>query len=446
MTNTRRRPSPALRRRFVAQAGAAVLALAGLLAGAGCSGGAASDPPAAGALSVVPAALSPSATGSAPPSTPPSASAAAPSGGTVVPLTSEVTARLDTAVQRVLTETGVPGVIVGLTTPDGSYLKAFGVSDRIAGTPMVTGLNMRIGSETKTFTVTGLLRLVDQGKAGLDDPVTRYVPGVPGGEGITLRQLADMRSGLFPYTSDPEFAQALLSDPTRSFTPEQLLAYAFRHPANSAPDTRFEYSNTNTVLLGLVVEKLSGQPLDDFLEAQVFDPAGLDRTRFPTDAAFPQPHAHGYTNQTPDGAIADATDWNPSWAWAAGAAVSDLADLQKWAKVLATGTLLTPPTQAERLKALPTGVPDVGYGLGLMVNHGWVGHNGSLPGYQSLTIHLPSAQASLVVLLNTDVPFQGSQPSTLFGRAVTEIVSPGNVFTLPAVPGSIPSPAAPAMA
>ncbi|MFJ9949604.1 serine hydrolase domain-containing protein [Kitasatospora sp. NPDC091207] len=451
MTKTRRPLAPRPRR--YGRAATAALALTGLLAAAGCSGGAASDAPAAGAITAVPAALSPSATTPGPSSGPSSgspsgspsgsgtpgasASGSSPSsGGTVVALTPDVTARLDSAVQRVLSEASVPGVMVALTTPDGAYLKAFGVSDKVAGTPMVTGLNMRIGSETKTFTVTGLLRLVDQGKAGLDDPVGTYIAGVPGGDVITLRQLADMRSGLFNYTADPDFQQAVINNPQQVFTPQQLLGYAFKHPADFAPGTEFEYSNTNTVLIGLVVEKLAGQPLDVFLKQQVFDPAGLGRTVFPTDAAFPQPHARGYTDQTPDGTIADATDWNPSWAWAAGAVISDLADMQKWAKVLATGTLLTPATQAQRLVTPPSPLPGVGYGLGLFVNHGWIGHNGSLPGYQSAVVYLPSAQATLAVLLNTDISSQGEEPSTLFAKAITEIVSPGNVYSFPPAAGS----------
>ncbi|MFB6894280.1 serine hydrolase domain-containing protein [Kitasatospora sp. NPDC056327] len=434
------------RKRATAPAAVAVaLALTGLPAVAGCSGGAASQQPAAGAVTAVPAALSPTATAT-PLSPSPSGPAtgtttAAPStGGTTLPLTPDVTARLDAAVERVLTEASVPGVIVNVATPQGEYLKAFGTSDKVAGTAMVTGLNMRIGSVTKSLTVTALLRLVDQGRLRLDDPVEKYLSGVPGGGAITLRQLADMRSGLFPYTQDEEFVRTLEADPHREFTPDQVLAYAFRHPANFAPGAGFEYSNTNTVLLGQVVEKVGGQPLGEFLKKQVFDPAGLERTVFPTDAAFPQPHAQGYTDQTPDGAVADATDWNPSWGWAAGAAISTQADMKKWAKALATGSLLTPQTQAERLRPEPSPDPDSWYGLGLFSNHGWIGHNGSLPGYQAVVVYLPSAQASLVVLLNTDITYRGSAPSTLFAKAVTEIVSPGNVYDLPPVPADSDEP------
>ncbi|MFG2619017.1 serine hydrolase domain-containing protein [Streptomyces sp. NPDC048507] len=351
-------------------------------------------------------------------------------------LTPAVAAELDAAVREVMTRARVPGVIVALSAPGkGEYVRAFGVADKASGAPMTPGLNMRIGSETKTFTVTALLRLVDEGKVGLDDPVGKYVAGVPNGDRITLRELADMRSGLFNYSADEGFFKALTGDPERSFTPQQLLAYAFRHPVNFAPGAEFEYCNTNTVLLGLVVEKASGSTLADYITDHVVKPAGLKHTVFPAGAEFPAPHAHGYTNQTADGKTADATDWNPSWGWAAGAMISDLPDLRTWAKTLATGTLLTPATQAQRLKVSAAGdLPDTGYGLGIFNVEGWIGHNGSLPGYQSLTVYLPQSQATMVVLLNTDIAHEGAEPSALFGEAITKIVTPQHVFRLPAQP------------
>lgn len=426
-----RSPRPAVPRSV--RAAATALALSGLLTVSACSGSAEPVRQAGPAVTAEPAALSPTAT--------PTGS---PTGG-VVPLTPAVEAQLDDAIRKVMSEVSIPGVIVGYTTPDGSYQRTFGVADKNAGTPMSPDLYMRIGSVTKTFTATGILRLVDQGKLGLDDPISKYVPDVPGGDGITLRQLGDMRSGLFNYTLDPDFQQAFFSDPNRPFTPNQLLAYAFKHPANFAPDAKFEYSNTNLILLGLVVEKVGGQPLQEFLDQQVFTPAGLTKTNLPADAAFPSPHAHGYTNQTESGAVEDSTTWNPSWAWAAGAVISDLADLQKWSKVLATGEpLLKPATQAERLMFKSVGdSPDLGYGFGVFTTHGWIGHNGSLPGYESVVIYLPQAQASLAILLNTDILHDGSEPSTFLARAITRIVSPNHVYTLPTPPGSASPTASP---
>ncbi|WP_369015712.1 serine hydrolase [Streptomyces gottesmaniae] len=114
--------------------------------------------------------------------------------------------------------------------------------------------------------------------------------------------------------------------------------------------------------------------------------------------------------------------------------ISDLRDLRRWARVVAAGTLLGPRTQRERLKTLPTGFPGAGYGLGVFETGGWIGHNGSIPGYQSVTVHLSARKATLVLLLNTDVTHEGQEPSSLLARAVTEVVTPDNVYDRPAPP------------
>ena len=344
---------------------------------------------------------------------------------------SRTTARLDSAIATTLRETGAPGAIVGVWGPRCRYEKAFGVADEATGAPMRTDFYSRIGSETKTFTVTGVLQLVDDGAVGLDDPIADYVPGVPEGERITLRQLARMQSGLFNYSEDERFQLDLVTDPYRTFTPHELLDYSFAHPLDFPPGEGFHYSNTNTILLGLVIEEVSGLPLHEFLEQRVFEPLGLEDTSFPTDNAFPEPHAEGYTTLTPDGSETVATDWNPSWEWAAGAIISTLHDLRTWARAVATGTLLEPGTQAQRLETVAPPGSDAGYGLGIFDVAGWIGHNGSQPGYQSLTVHLPERRLTLVVLLNTDVPApDGGAPSSAFGRAITEVVSPDHVFDL----------------
>ncbi|RAG81952.1 serine hydrolase [Streptacidiphilus pinicola] len=341
-------------------------------------------------------------------------------------------ARLDKAIESVMKETGTPGVTVGLTLPGrGDYVRSFGVADKATGMPMWPGLYLRIGSETKTFTATAVLELVDQGLVKLDSPIAAYLHGIPNGRHITVRQLLEMRSGLFPYTADTDFDKALFTDPYRQWTPQELLAYAFRHHP-TAPGVKFQYSNTNYVVLGLLVEKLGRMPLADFVRERILEPSHLDHTFFPFGAEFRKPHAHGYTDQTLTGAVADSTKWNPSAAWAAGAMISDLRDMRLWAKDVATGTLLSPATQAERVKFIPAGFPGAGYGLGLFETNGWRGHNGSIPGYESATVYLPQEHATLVVLLNTDILHNGAEPSTLFANAITKIATPGHVYDLPA--------------
>ncbi|MGW4163896.1 serine hydrolase domain-containing protein [Streptomyces sp. NPDC004788] len=345
-------------------------------------------------------------------------------------LAPDLTAKLDRTVEDVRKQAAVPGLVVGLWLPGrGCYVRASGVADKATGQPMFADTYVRTGSETKTFTVTALLELVDEGRVKLDDPIDTYIRGVPNGKKITLRHLAEMRSGLFPYTSDPDFIHDLFSEPERQLNPWEALSYGYRHKNIAEPGTTFQYCNSNLVLLGLVIEKVTGRPLRDVIHERVVRPGGLRHTFLPKGAEFPEPHAHGYSDQTLTGAVADTTNWNPSWAWAAGAMISNLEDLRRWAPVLATGELLSPETQKQRLKLLPTGFPGLGYGLGIFDANGWIGHNGSLPGYETVTVYLPEEKATMVLILNTDSLVAGGQePSTLVARAITRVITPDHVY------------------
>ena len=344
-------------------------------------------------------------------------------------------AALTSAINRVMRQASIPGAIVGVWQRGADpYVKAFGVRDKVTRRPMSTDLNMRIGSETKTFTVTALLQLVDQRRVGLDSPISKYVPGVPDGNAITLRELAEMRSGLFDYLSNPAFLRASLAHPRRGWTPRQLLAYSFSRLLAFTPRASYQYSNTNTVLLGLVVQKVSHQPLPVYIKRHILEPLRLTDTSLPTGAAFPSPTPTGTPTRRPSARwagqctrILNATSWNLSWAWGAGAMVSTLGDLRRWARAVATGKLLSRATQKQRLRFIATGTRSFGYGLGLMNLAGWIGHSGLLPGYQSLTTYLPSEQATVVVLINTG-PGTRHQPVFLLGHAITKIITPTHVI------------------
>ena len=165
-----------------------------------------------------------------------------------------------------------------------------------------------------------------------------------------------------------------------------------RHANTFRPGADFQYSNSNLVRLGLVIEKVTGRKLADVIHERVLRPAGLRHTLYPQGDGFPEPHPRGYIDQTLSGEVEDVTDLNRSWAWAAGAMISDLHDLCRWAKVVATGELLGPETQAQRLRTLPTGYLGTDYGLGVFETNGWIGHNGSIPGYETVTVYLPSSR------------------------------------------------------
>ena len=364
-------------------------------------------------------------------STQPSATAPPASSEAARPIPDALAQRLDTSVNQAMTAAAIPGAIVGMWGPDGSYVRAFGVADKATRAPMKTAFYSRIGSVTKTFTVTGVLQLADQGKLGLDDPIAKFVDGVPQGDKITLRQLARMQSGLFSYSESTAFQQVMFADPRRAFTPHELLNYAFAQPNRFPPGEGFEYCNTTTVLLVLVVEKVSGQPLHSYIHDHIVAPLGMSNTSFPTTNAFPEPHSQGYTVQTADGKEAAATDWNPSWGWAAGAMISTLDDMHVWAPALATGKLLSPQMQTQRLQTVgsPGMPPQDGYGLGIFNIGGWIGHNGSLPGYQTVAVYLPQKQTTLVILINTDITYQGGEPGTALATAITKELTPDHIYS-----------------
>jgi D-alanyl-D-alanine carboxypeptidase len=161
----------------------------------------------------------------------------------------------------------------------------------------------------------------------------------------------------------------------------------------------------------------------------------LTHTSFPTSAEFPSPHAQGYTYLTPEcleshacQTIVNATSWNSSWGWAAGAMVSTLRDLRRWAWAVATGALLSRATQEQRLQFINTDVDGVGYGFALANSNGWIGHDGVIFGYESTTIYLPSQRATVVVLLNRNNPDFPLSSADAVARAITEVITPRNVY------------------
>jgi D-alanyl-D-alanine carboxypeptidase len=323
-----------------------------------------------------------------------------------------------------------PGVVVGIWIPgEGSFVVAKGVGDIATGQPMRVDDHFRIGSITKTFTVTVLLQLADEKKLGLDDPVSKYLSFVPNGQNVTLRMLANMTSGLASYTEDDAWVKIAFSNFQRVWTPRELVDVGLAQKPNFAPGTGWHYSNTNTVLLGMVIEQVTGQRIADVFTAKIFKPLGLTNTVWPTSSALPTPYAHGITVQTLDDSQADATNRNPSWAFTAGELISTMEDLKRWVESYATGSLLSPEMQKQRLTyvTLPPNTAVRKYGLGVGSDHGWLGHTGELPGYNTGAYYLPSMKATIVMMVNSDIPANGVNPVAAIFKSLTKVVSPGNV-------------------
>jgi D-alanyl-D-alanine carboxypeptidase len=172
-------------------------------------------------------------------------------------------ADLDAALKKSFRESDAPGVVAAVQTPQYTWVGALGVADRASGKPMTPEVHHRIGSVTKTFTATMLLQAADKGLLSLDDTIDRYVKGVPNGDKITLRQMSDMTSGIASYTEDKQWAKEFLSDPTRVWKPEELAQIGIKESPLFEPGTEWYYSNTNYMLLGLVLEQVTGKPIGD---------------------------------------------------------------------------------------------------------------------------------------------------------------------------------------
>ncbi|RMI31408.1 serine hydrolase domain-containing protein [Nocardia stercoris] len=366
---------------------------------------------------------------------------------------------------EVMRDNVIPGAVVLVRSPKlGDWTESFGTGTLDRNDPIGVDDHFRIGSNTKTMTVTVILQLVQQGRLRLDDPVANYVPDVPGGDRITVAQLAEMRSGLYNYSDDLGLSTALDADPQRVWTPQQLLAIAFAHPVDFQPGERFEYSNTNTILLGLIIEKLTGESIADIFRAGIDEPLGLRHTSFPapTDNSIPQPHPRGYAFGTyvstiatiatfalpPDqqaaaraGTVkpADRTDDNPSWTWTAGAGISTVGDLATYVKALVGGGLLDAKTQQLRMDSVrpidPAAPDNAGYGLGLVrFGKHLYGHDGQLPGYMTFMGYDPATDLTIVIATNLATVPSGEGSALTLLKAVLPVFYPGD-----AVPGGDPA-------
>ena len=355
---------------------------------------------------------------------------------------------LQLQIEEQMTNLRVPGALVYVDVPgEGTWSQAFGTGNIEGDTPITPNDHFRIGSNTKTFTGTVILQLVDEGKLRLDDPVSEYQPQVPNGENITIRQLLDMTSGLFSYTEDEDFNQTLDTEPQKVWEPEELVQIGFSHQPDFSPGDGFQYSNTNTVLLGMIIEQLTGQPLEQAFQERIFVPLGMVNSLLPerSSAAIPDPHPRGYMYQTnveslntselqgeeaeqadeSAGEPNDVTDDNPSWGWAAGAAISTLNDMIIWAKADATGALLSSEAQKERLTWVsPPPSPGAQYGLAIAeFPGGFIGHDGQLPGFNSFVAHNPETGATIVVFTNVYSAPDGSQPANEITKTIVQELS-----------------------
>jgi D-alanyl-D-alanine carboxypeptidase len=343
-------------------------------------------------------------------------------------------------------EAGAPGAVALVRAGQGTWQGASGLGDLGAKRRAWAGDRFRIGSVTKSFVATVVLQLVAEGSLGLDDRLQQWLPGaVPDSQHITIRQLLNHTSGLSDYTDDllgplrvKPTRQAYQQMAARRFTPRALVAMAARHRPLFPPGTRFSYSNTNYILLGLVVERVTGDRLAGQLHRRILAPLGLADTELPgSQWRLHGRHLHGYAppnrawlpSDGPAGLV-DVTQSNPSWVWAAGAMISSAADLAHFYQALLGGRLLGP----ELLTAMQTTAdasavfgPGAGYGLGLIRlplgcgGQVW-GHGGEIAGYATVAFSSRDAARQLVLMDNL-LPAPGGEIQSAVNNALGQGLS-----------------------
>ncbi|MEU4561791.1 serine hydrolase domain-containing protein [Actinoplanes sp. NPDC023936] len=339
-------------------------------------------------------------------------------------------AALQAALDRIVA-TGATAALARVDSPSGSWHGASGVAELGRPARPLAGGQFRVGSITKTFVATVILQLAGERRLRLDDTLDRWLPGaIPNGARITIRNLLQHTSGIFDYT-EALFASIddVLAARYRTFRPEELVALAAARPPVFEPGTSWSYSNTNYILLGLIVRKVTGRAYGREVDRRILRPLRLRGTEVPgTDVTIDGPHAHGYEPIERDGEIVplDFTDLNPSMAQSAGEMVSTTADLNRFYRALLGGRLLRRPQLTEML-ANPVG--EAAYGLGIyqqILPGGQIlwGHSGGIFGYLSYSFSTPDAATQLTVSVN---PWLGD-----FDEALNELTFAAFGVTAPA--------------
>lgn len=315
--------------------------------------------------------------------------------------------RLQQALESVVMEWGIPGAAAGVWQDAKYWSGSCGSADLEAGVAPGPRMHFRIGSITKSFVSTVILQMADEGLLGLDDPAGRYLAGLPAGNEITVRSLLNMTSGVYNYTDDPEFFSSLERDLFRKWEPGELLEVAFSHPLQFPPGTTWSYSNTNYILLGMIIEKVSGKRLEDEISTRIIGRLGLNDTSFGEGPDIGAPFIHGYRTDPDTGRVVDVTLQDPSHAWAAGAMISTIEDLGTWSAALAKGSLLSPEAHREQFDMIDTGIPFVRYGLGVFEVNRMTGGGGAIFGYDCAAFNVPENDITIVAMVNMQ-PVEGA--------------------------------------
>ena len=328
---------------------------------------------------------------------------------------------------------GVTGVQAQVRDGRRDVVVSGGVADVRTQKAMMDDGRFRIGSDTKTFVAVVVLQLAGEGRLSLDDQVDRLLPGVlrgngNEGRGVTVRQLLQHTSGIYNYTDDlPQLASAegFRAGRFQHFEPRELVSIATRHEPLFEPGAHWSYSNTNYILAGMIIKRVTGKSWDDQVAARILRPLGLRDTSYPgDDPGIPRPSAHTYQQFAPRGPLVDTTRLNTTAAGPAGGMVSTTADVARFWQALQRGDLLRPREMTAMhhtvlAETFQNEMPGLRYGLGIF--HvptdcgGYWGHPGDVPGTSMVNGVTPDGHKVVVLYRTTGLAESGALDARSFG-------------------------------
>ncbi len=297
----------------------------------------------------------------------------------------------------------LPGLIIGVWNDNTNYvyLEGFGSCDVENHKAMSPHLPFRIGSITKTFVVTNVLQLVDKGLIDLDKTVADYINIIPNAGQIKVRMLCNMTSGYENYSATAYFQDAIENNPLREWEKQELIQLGTSEPLRFIPGQNVYYSNTNTLILAAIIEKVTGISWEESITKDIINPLNLTHTSFAVKNEFPQNGVQGYDINPANFSLTNiTTKYNVSWASAAGNMISTAEDLRKWATALSDGTLLSHALHQQRFHADIEAAPGMKYGLGMFNIGSYWGHNGGIPGYNTTLMRNPEKKITILVMYN----------------------------------------------
>jgi D-alanyl-D-alanine carboxypeptidase len=313
------------------------------------------------------------------------------------------------------------GAQIGVALPDGSVIAvATGFADTAKKEVMTTRHLLLQGSVGKTYASAVAMQLVHEGKFALDDPISKYLGSepwfsrLPNAPSITIRQLMNHTSGLVRYEFNERFTSDLTASPDRVWKPQELVAYIFDTAAPFAAGQGWDYSDTNYIVLGMIMEKVTGRSFYDLARERVLRPAGLSAT-VPSDSRTISGLSNGYAGADNPFGGSDAMlvngrmVINPQFEWTGGGMASTAADLARWGKRLYDGLAFDPSMLPRLLDGVPARLgPNAKYGLGVIIRETPLGtlygHSGFFPGYQAEMLYLPGQKAAVAFQVNSSVP------------------------------------------